>query len=105
MSDGKIVLTFSNKVKQGMTVAVNLKTHIIFDLRTKLFAVLPIVLKNPLVLSAKLIAKLTTLMHEGKLVLLITPTLAHFYTLGYFDPNPLSVEDVQTLGQMDYAIL
>lgn len=38
-----------------------------------------------------------------KITLAISPILAQFYTLGYFDPQTLGTLDLLTLGEMDYT--
>lgn len=48
--------------------------------------------------------KLATNIIIKKIILNIDPTLAEFFTLGYFDPSTLGTLDSLTLGDMDYTI-
>jgi hypothetical protein len=106
ISLGKLNIIFNNKVTVKIVQVFRVtKVSIVFGIRQKLSAVLPVIIKMPITFISHAIQKIVIAFSGGKLVLTISMLLTHFYTLGYFDPNPLSVEDTQTLGQMDYTIL
>jgi len=52
---------------------------------------------------SKAIQKVVSTIVIKKIRVLISPTLATFFTLGVYDPTTLGTQDTKTLGQMDYT--
>lgn len=51
----------------------------------------------------KAIQKIVAGINLRKVVLTIVPTIATFFTLGYYDPSTLATMDTETLGDLDYV--
>lgn len=56
-----------------------------------------------LTITSKAIQKVVSSIIIKKVVLIIDPTLAQFFTLGDYDPQTLGDLDALTLGEMDYT--
>ena len=79
------------------------RVRLIVTVRERLKAVTTIYGRLRLTIVSSARQKLVSSIIIKKIVLSITPTLAHFFTLGDFDPDTLGTLDVQTLGDMDYT--
>lgn len=59
--------------------------------------------KTPITFATQLIQQLVTIVTIKKIQFIFTATIAHFFSLGDFDPDTLLVMDSQTLGQLDQS--
>lgn len=98
------IIVSQTKLITSITQTINArKVRLIYTMRETLKAVSTISLRLRMTPVSKAIQKVVSSIIIKKVVLTINPTLAQFFTLGYFDPQTLGDLDALTLGEMDYT--
>lgn len=92
------------KLRVSITQTINARrVRILYNIRERLKAVSTILMRVRVGFSSKAIQKAFSSIIVKKVVLILDPTLAQFFTLGNFDPDTLGDLDSLTLGEMDYT--
>lgn len=102
----RIRMTISQmKLITKITQTINLKRiRLVIVIRERLNAVAVFNQKTRLSFISKAIQKVVSIIILKKIKLTFVPTLATFFSLGYYDPQTLLTMDTQTLGSLDYII-
>jgi hypothetical protein len=99
----RVTLTTSTKLLGSQIQTISLRTvKLLLVLTVEGSEVLAIYLRKPILFVSSARVKLITTITQ-KLPLVLTPTLAVFYLLGFYDPDTLGTWDATTLGTMDYT--
>jgi hypothetical protein len=93
------------KLRINLTEIFNLKQiRLVTTLKARVKAVATITQRLIIGFTSKAIQKVISNIILKKIVFSFSPTLATFYTLGYFDPSTLATMDTETLEELDYLI-
>jgi len=79
------------------------RVKIVYSLRERLKATLPITILDTSSVFVSLRQKLVSTIVLKRIKATYSPTLATFFILGFFDPQTLATLDTETLGEMDYT--
>lgn len=103
----KIRLTISQmKLITNMVQTISARrVNILTTLRQSMKAVVVIYIRLPITFVSKARQKLVSIIKQGKLTIVGTPSLVQLFLLGRYDPDTLGTWDASTLGAMDYTVV
>ena len=100
----RVKLTTTTKLIGSQIQSINLrKIKLLAVMTTKGSDAMTFFLRLPVLYVSSAIQKLVSSVKAGIHNLDISPTIAVFFTLGYYDPDTLGTWDASTLGAMDYT--
>lgn len=99
----RLVISQMKLISKMVQVISLRRITVVALMKQSMKAAAAIIVYMPAIFVAKLRQKIVTLVLQGKLTIIISPTLASFFLLGTFDPSTLGTLDTNTLGDMDYT--
>ena len=101
----RIRLLLSSRLITRMTQTISSRRiRLNFSMKEIQKAATTISAKHPMVFFIRSRQRIMTTINNGKLRVLVSPTIAQFFNLGTYDPQTLGTLDTKTLAQMDYVI-
>lgn len=101
----RIRLILSSRLITRMTQTISSRRiRLNFSMKEIQKAVTTVSMNHPMTFFMRSRQRIMTTINNGRLRVLISPTIAQFFNLGTYDPQTLGTLDTKTLGQMDYVI-